>query len=57
MLGKYVDSFELITAEDKIAAIQKFKFPKTLAVLKKYLGLTGWMREYVEGYAIKAGFL
>jgi Reverse transcriptase (RNA-dependent DNA polymerase)/RNase H-like domain found in reverse transcriptase/Integrase zinc binding domain len=55
LLGKHVDSFGLSTADDKIAAILAFEFPKTLADLDRYLGLTGWMREYVEGYAHKAG--
>ena len=51
LLGKKVDSLGLATTEDKLAAIAKLKFPRTLRQLEHYLGLTGWLREYVEKYA------
>jgi hypothetical protein len=56
-LRKYVNSLGFITVTEKIEAIQKFKFLKTLAALKRYLGVTGWMKEYVQDYAIKVRFL
>ena len=51
LLGQKVDSLGLATTEQKLAAISKLKFPKTLRQLEHYLGLTGWLREYVERYA------
>ena len=54
LLGQKVDSLGLATAEDKLAAIAKLKFPTTLRQLETYLGLTGWLREYVEHYAKKS---
>lgn len=54
LLGQKVDSLGLATAEEKLAAISKLKFPTTLRQLETYLGLTGWLREYVEHYAKKA---
>ena len=54
LLGQYVDGLELTTVQDKIEAITKLKFPWTLQELEVYLGLTGWLRNYVEKYAQKA---
>jgi hypothetical protein len=54
LLGQKVDSLGLTTAEDKLKAIAKLSFPKTLKDLEKYLGATGWLRDYVAYYAQKA---
>lgn len=51
MLGQKVHSLGLATAEEKLQAISKLKFPRTLRQLEHYLGLTGWLREYVKGHA------
>ena len=51
LLGQKVDSFGLSTAEDKLKAIAALSFPATLSQLETYLGLTGWLRNYVPHYA------
>lgn len=51
LLGQKVDSLGLATANDKLKAISSLHFPKTLRQLETYLGLIGWLREYVEKYA------
>ena len=51
LLGQKVDSLGLYTAEDKLKAISKIRFPSTLSQLEIYLGLTGWLRNYVPHYA------
>ena len=57
LLGQYVDGLGLTTTQDKIEAITKLEFPKTLQELEAYLGLTGWLRNYIEKYAQKAARL
>lgn len=42
LLGQNVDSPGLATAEEKLKAIAKLKFPQILRQLEHYLGLTGW---------------
>ena len=51
LLGQKVDSLGLWTAEDKLQAISKLSFPTTLAKLETYLGMTGWLRDYIAHYA------
>lgn len=51
LLGQKVESLGLTTAEEKLEAISKLRFPATLKLLETYLGLTGWMRNYVPYYA------
>lgn len=51
LLGQKVDSFGLSTSVEKLKAIAKIQFPKTLRLLETYLGLTGYLREYVPFYA------
>ena len=51
LLGQHIDSFGLATAEDKIKAISDLQFPATLADLERYLGMTGYLRNYVPFYA------
>lgn len=54
LLGQKVDSLGLWTAEDKLRAIAKISFPETLSKLETYLGMTGWLRDYIANYAIIA---
>src|SRR5205814_1265745 len=51
LLGQKVSSLGLSTTQDKIEAIAKLDFPKNLKDLETYLGLTGWLRQYVPYYA------
>jgi len=37
----------MTTTAEKIEAIVKIEFPRTLKSLEYYLGLTGWLRNYV----------
>lgn len=41
-------SFGLTTDEEKLRAITKLVFPKNLSLLETYLGMTGWLRNYVR---------
>ena len=51
LLGQKVNSFGLSTADDKLKAISQLDFPRTLSQLETYLGMTGWLRNYVPHYA------
>ncbi|KAA6411119.1 MAG: reverse transcriptase [Lasallia pustulata] len=51
LLGQKVDSFGMAAASEKIQAISRLAFPITLQDLEHYLGLTGWMCDYVPYYA------
>ncbi|SLM41263.1 probable transposable element [Lasallia pustulata] len=51
LLGQRVDRFGYSTAEEKIAALRNLKFPATLNALEIYLGMTGWLRQFVAYYA------
>src|SRR5438045_9053348 len=50
ILGQHVDSLGLSTDSEKLEAIAKLQFPKTLKQLEIYLGLTGYIRQYVPFY-------
>ena len=51
LLGQKVNSFGLATADDKLEAISQLDFPRTLSQLETYLGMTGWLRNYIPNYA------
>ena len=51
LLDQRVDTLELVTAADKLTVIIQLKFPKSLSALKKYLDLTGYLRQYILKYA------
>ncbi len=51
LLGQRVDALGLATSEDKLAAISRIRFPLSLSQLEKYLGLTGYLRQYIPHYA------
>lgn len=51
LLEQKVDALGLTTAEEKLAVITNLSFPRTLAQLEKYLGLTEYLRQYIAFYA------
>ena len=57
LLGQRVDAFGLSTAENKLRAISTLRFPTTLLQLETYLGMTGYLRHYVDHFAFKANAL
>ena len=50
LLSQKVDVLGLATAADKLATITSLSFPKSLSQLEKYLGLTGYLRQYIPHY-------
>ena len=51
LLGRYVDSLEMTTADNKLKAIAKLNYPVTLEDLEHYLDLIGYLRSLVHYYA------
>lgn len=51
LLGQRVDGFGLTTSTKKLEAISSFQFPRSLRELESYVGLTGWLRNYIPYYA------
>ena len=51
LLGQRVDALGLATAEEKIKAITQLEFPRNLKALETYLGMTGYLRQYIPFYA------
>lgn len=51
LLGRKVNSFGLISPEEKLKAISELRYSTTLGELEHYLGLTGYLRQYVHFYA------
>ena len=51
LLKQHVNTLDLTTAEDKLAAIRNLEFPKTLTTLERYLGITGYLKQYVPYYS------
>lgn len=51
LLGQRVNSIGLSTAESKLEAIAKPKFPSTLSQLETFLGMTGYLRKFIPRYA------
>lgn len=54
LLGLKVDGFGIAITQDRTQAIQKLKFPHTLADLETYLGMATWLRKYVPWFQQKA---
>ena len=52
LLGQWVNALGLATAEDKLAAITNLEFPQMLRQLETYLGMTGYLQQYVPHYAV-----
>lgn len=46
-----VNSLGLITSDEKLKAIHLLAYPNTLEALEYYLGLTGYLRNYIHFYA------
>jgi hypothetical protein len=53
-LGHIVDQFGIYTLEAKTIAIRSMAFPATLADLEYFLGLTGFYRQFVPFYSLRA---
>ena len=51
LLDQKVDFLELVIAEEKFKIISRLFFFITLQLLKTYLDLTNWLRDYVSWYA------
>jgi hypothetical protein len=51
LLGQNVSLLGMTAADDKLKVILELEFPVTLADLDTYLGLTGWLRNYVPYYS------
>jgi len=50
LLRQYVDSLGFTTYNEKLKAITSLSFPATTATLKTYLGITSYLRNYVQAY-------
>jgi len=48
---KYLGHGELKVDPDKVSAIEKFPAPTTVKQLRRFLGLAGWYRRFVDNYA------
>ena len=51
LLCQRVNSLGLTSSAEKFKAIQLLTYPDTLGVLEYYLGLTGYLRNYIHFYA------
>jgi len=51
LLKQRVDALKLVTSEDKLVAIADLCFSISLSQLEKYLGLTGYLQQYISKYA------
>jgi len=51
LLEQWVDALGLATLKDKLVAIAGLCFSISLSQLEKYLGLTGYLRQYIPKYA------
>lgn len=51
LLSQQINFLGLTTLEKKIKVIKYFTYLKTLDALKYYLGLTGYLRNYIHFYA------
>lgn len=50
-LGQQVYSLSLTTSKEKLRAIWFFTYPDTLGALEYYLGLKGYLQNYIYFYA------
>ena len=53
-VGMIVDRQGMRPAESKLAAVAELTPPATVEELRAFLGMTGYLRQYVEGYRIRA---
>ena len=54
-LGHQVSGEGIATEKDKIQAVEEWPTPRSVKEIRAFLGLTGYYRRYVEGYAQIAG--
>ncbi|ROT80377.1 hypothetical protein C7M84_000873 [Penaeus vannamei] len=57
LLGHRVGHGEVKAALDKLAAVKDFPTPKNRREVRRFLGLTGYYRRFIEKYAQKANLL
>lgn len=51
-LGHKVDRFGISSVEEKVSAIKNIRFPTNLSDLEKFIGLIGWFRRFIPGFAL-----
>jgi hypothetical protein len=51
LLGQRVDGLGMSTTDEKLKALVDLKFPTTLSQLETYLGMAGYLRNYVSRFA------
>jgi hypothetical protein len=51
LLGHQVNGHGLSTSAHRVESIRQLPFPKTLHQLENYIGMTGWLRQFVPFYA------
>ena len=51
LLGYRVDGLGMSTTEERVEAIKNLLFPRTLKELETFIGITGFLRQYVPFYA------
>lgn len=56
LLGQKVSFLGLTTSKEKLIAIKLLNYPKTLGMLKYYLTLAGYLRNYIHFYAQLVAF-
>lgn len=50
-LGHIVENGHIQPHPNKTSAVQKLPEPKTIKQLQSFLGLTGYFRKFIKGYA------
>ncbi len=50
-LGHIVDANGIHTMDDKISAIKKFPEPRTVENIRSFIGLCGYYRPFIDGFA------
>ena len=57
LLDQKIDSLNLITSEEKLKTIVKFRFSRIFRQFETYLDLTNWLRDYISHYVDISKFL
>lgn len=50
-LGYIVGQGTLRTDKSKVDAIANFPLPRTVRQIRRFIGMTGWYRQFIPGYA------
>lgn len=50
-LGYVVGNGTLQVDEDKVRAIKELPIPRSIKQVRRFLGMTGWYRRFIEGYS------